>query len=56
VRFESVPDPVVQAKLKGTGTALQLSRDQVELLVEWGERLVKTHPAYADVLVAPPDR
>jgi NTE family protein len=56
VRFESVPDPVVQAKLKGTGTALQLSRDQVELLVEWGERLVKTHPAYADVLAVPPDR
>jgi NTE family protein len=46
VRFDAIPDCSVRGRLQGVGTRLQLPRDQVDLLVDWGARLLRDAPDF----------
>jgi len=46
VRFESIPNSDAKARLQAVDTRLQLSKDQVDLLVSWGHRLLTQSRTY----------
>jgi NTE family protein len=50
VRFEAVPDSDVKQQLEAVDTRLQLPRDQVDLLVTWGRRLLEESPQYRQLV------
>jgi len=46
VRFEAIPDAAAKQTLQGISTRLQLPKDQVDLLIDWGRRLLTGSPTY----------
>ena len=50
VQFESIPDPEAKERLKGIGTRLQLSNDEVDELAQWGRELLRTAKPYRDLV------
>jgi NTE family protein len=47
VRFESIPDEREREKLQGIATRLQLPKEEVRSLIEWGARLLRESPEYS---------
>lgn len=56
VRFDAMPDGPLKHDLQNVDTALQLPREQVEALIEWGGRLLREAPDYQRLVrdLAPP--
>jgi hypothetical protein len=50
VRFESIPDEAAKRQLKGIGTGLQLSKEEVNALIFWARQLLRNAPRYRDLL------
>jgi len=50
VRFEAIPDSAAKQRLEAVDTRLQLPRDQVDLLVTWGQRLLAESPQYQQLV------
>lgn len=50
VRFESIPNSDVKARLEAVDTRLQLPKDQIDLLVSWGHRLLAQSRTYQRLL------
>jgi NTE family protein len=50
VRFESIPDEAAKRQLKGIGTKLQLSKEEVNALIFWARQLLRDAPRYRDLL------
>lgn len=50
VRFEAIPDPAARLKLQQVDTRLQLPRDEVDELIDWGARLLRESPEYQKLI------
>jgi NTE family protein len=50
VRFDAIGDPEAKRRLQGLGTRLQLRREDVDALVEWGGTLLRESPDYRRLL------
>lgn len=50
VRFESIPDEQERRKLQGVATRLQLPADEVRSLIEWGGKLLRDSPEFAELV------
>ena len=50
VRFEEIRDAETKKKLQGIATRLQLSKDEVDALIDWAGRLLRESPVYKDLL------
>ncbi len=50
VRFDAIADASVREQLQGVGTRLQLPRTQVDLLIEWARKLLRSSPEYVRLL------
>jgi hypothetical protein len=50
VKFDAIKDEEVKQRLGGVATRLQLPRDEVDLLIEWGRRLLREAPPFASLV------
>lgn len=50
VRFEAIPDAAARERMESVGTRLQLPREQVDELVEWGRRLLLESDVYRSLV------
>jgi NTE family protein len=50
VRFDAVGDPDVKRRLQNVDTRLQLGRQEVDELVDWGGRLLRASPVYQQLV------
>jgi NTE family protein len=50
IRFAAIPDSAAKQALEKVDTRLQLPRDQVDLLVKWGHRLVAESADYQELV------
>ena len=50
VRFDAIPESEAKRRMQGVATRLQLPRDEVDDLVKWGGKLLRSAPEYETLL------